>query len=143
MINCKRFEIADWHIIDRKIKGSSKGYYIREILDGGCTEYKRSSLTAQQRYDIISELGLGVLTNVLMDCFLDNNKPYDAEQEAALTYFLVCRELGLQCNEIKLSSHTSVGPLGVKYKGLNIPAGVSEAALFGIRARRLMLNYQK
>lgn len=133
MINCKRFEIEDWHIIDRKIEGSSKGYYIREILDSGCTEYKCSSLTAQQRYDIISELGLSVLANVLMGCFSEFNKPYDAEQEAAVTYLLLCRELGLECDELKLSSDTSVGAFGVRCKGRDIPADSSKAALFLMR----------
>jgi len=135
--HCKRFIVKDWQIIDQQAEGASKEYYIREVLDWGCSEYKCSELTAQQRYDIISELGLPALTNVLMDCFSELNKPYDAAQEAAVTYLLLCRELNLTCEEIAVSSDTTVGAFGVKCKERDIPADVSKGALFVRRSFRI------
>jgi len=100
MSNAPRYEIEDWHILDGQSGSKSKKLYIREILDWGSSECQHSSLSILQRYEIISELGLDALTAVLKDCFARNNKPYDAEQVAAITYILYCKELGLKCNNL-------------------------------------------
>ena len=128
-----RYEITDWHVIDNQAEDHAEGFYIREILDWACTEYKSSRLSNQQRYDMISELGLDVLTRVLIDCFTTNNKPYDAEKEAAITYLLLCRELGVACMEISISEDTSVGSFGVRWKESNIPPDASWGTLFEMR----------
>lgn len=76
------------HIFNSELKGS-KGYYIREILDFSSSEYQQSKLTPQEKYLIISELGLERLTAVLDDAFRSSNKGYNAEKEAYLTYELL------------------------------------------------------
>ena len=95
-----RYEIEDWHILDGQSGNKSKKFYIREILDWGCSECQHSSLSIRQRYEIISEFGLDTLTAVLKDCFARFNKPYDAEQVAAITYIIYCKELGVKCNSL-------------------------------------------
>ena len=132
MIKQSRYEIRDWYVYDRQAEAGSKGFYIREILDSGCTEYKRSGLSDAERYAIIDELGLDVLAAELKDCFTTNHKPYDAEREAAFSYLHLCNTLGLVCKDITISEDTAVGSFGLNWKGQVIPHDVSEGTMFAM-----------
>jgi|GEM_PF-6664272 len=84
-----RYEIVEKYKIIDTLKEVNEGrpIYIREILDSGCAEYNFSSLSREQRVDIIEQLGLDNLTKMLAKCFKENHKEYDATNEAAKTYF--------------------------------------------------------
>jgi hypothetical protein len=75
-----RYHLQDVHIIDTKSK-PPKRIYIREILDLGSAEFTSSKLSAQEKLEIIDELGLDSLTQTLDRCY--KNKGGDPDYNAA------------------------------------------------------------
>lgn len=75
-----RYHLQDVHIIDKESK-PPKRIYIREILDFGSAEFTRSQLSAQEKLEIIDELGLDSLTQALDRCY--KNKGGDPDYNAA------------------------------------------------------------
>jgi len=80
-----RYSINDFMIMDMDAD-PVKAVYIRELLDFSSDEFQRSKLSKQQKITIIDALGLGTLTDVLHECFINMGASYNATSEAYLAY---------------------------------------------------------
>lgn len=87
------YYIKGLHIYEDQSR--TKGYYIREILDHASCEYQHSKLSPEEKYKIISELGLENLTRILKETFHKNHKPYEAKRVAVWTYEFLRVEVGV------------------------------------------------
>ena len=81
-----RYHLQDVHIIDTKSK-PPKRIYIREILNSGSAEFTRSKLSAQEKLEIIDELGLDSLTQALDQSYKNKGggPDYNAARDAKFT----------------------------------------------------------
>lgn len=90
-----RYHLQDVHIIDTESK-PLKRIYIREILDLGSAEFTRSKLSAQEKLEIIAELGLDSLTQALDQCYKNKGggPDYDAARDAKFTWLFLRKSIG-------------------------------------------------
>jgi len=81
-----RYHLQDVHIIDTESK-PPKRIHIREILDLGSAEFTGSKLSAQEKLEIIDELGLDSLTQALDRCYKNKGggPDYNAARDAKFT----------------------------------------------------------
>lgn len=81
-----RYHVQDVHIIDMESK-PPKRIHIREILDLGSAEFTGSKLSAQEKLEIIDELGLDSLTQALDRCYKNKGggPDYNAARDAKFT----------------------------------------------------------
>lgn len=84
----KRYSIDDLMILDAECNPIQR-IYIRELLDSSSSEYQRSKLSRQQKFDIINALGLEILTGMLAECFRRKGADYNAKEEARLTWAML------------------------------------------------------
>ena len=96
-----RYRVKEWYVFDELSETPLDGIYIREILDWGSNECQTSTLTIEQRYDIISEMGLNALVPELEDCYRCNNKAYDAMETAVITLAVFCYQLDVPFKETR------------------------------------------
>lgn len=80
--NSSRYHIEGFYVIDSKRPQTR--IYIRDVIDVGSHEYSSSKLSAQEKLDIISGLGVVVLTEVLDACYRSSGKLYDASNNVDL-----------------------------------------------------------
>ena len=77
------YQVEDFHIVD-VTSGSSKKWYIREIMDVTSCEFERSALTHEMRIDMVNALGMSCLESVLDESFKAFHPNYSAADEAKL-----------------------------------------------------------
>jgi hypothetical protein len=90
-----RYRIQDVYIIDKGGK-PPKRIHIREILDLGSAEFTGSKLSAQQKLEIIAELGLDSLTQALDRCYKNKGggPDYNAARDAKFTSLFLRKKTG-------------------------------------------------
>lgn len=94
--NTCRYFIKDWYIFDVENKENKKGVYIRDVVDSCSYEYKKSTMTNKEKYEIIKQIGVDELIKSLDDCYHTNHKPYDAREDVNLTYTFLKKEMGVE-----------------------------------------------
>jgi|GEM_PF-56842 integration host factor subunit beta len=85
------YRIDGFHVVDTSTP--PKRIPIREILDSECSEFNRSKLTNQQRWEIITELGLDPLTATLAALFRTSHSEHNASTVAKRTYSLLSKSV--------------------------------------------------
>ncbi|MDD2721151.1 MAG: hypothetical protein PHH47_07585 [Gallionella sp.] len=98
----QRYTISGLMILDSE-SAPVREIYIRELLDMPSAEFRRSSLSAGQKMDVIQAVGLDALTQVLQECFRQGGKNYNAAQEAEFTVLMLNRTLERQAPPPALS----------------------------------------
>ncbi len=100
-----RYRIYDVYIIYTESK-PPKRIHIREILDFGSAEFTRSQLSAQQKLEIIAELGLDSLTQVLDRCYKNKGggPDYNAARDAKFTSLFLRKMTGQMDRDEFISS---------------------------------------
>jgi hypothetical protein len=95
-----RYHIEDVHIVDKESKPPHR-IYIREILDFGSAEFTHSKLSAQEKLEIIAELGLDSLTQVLDRCYKNKGggSDYNAARDAKFTSLFLRKMTGQMNND--------------------------------------------
>lgn len=90
-----RYYLQDVHVIDTESK-PPKRIYIREILDFGSAEFTGSKLSAQEKLEIIDELGLDSLTQALDRCYKNKGggPDYNAARDAKFTWLFLRKQTG-------------------------------------------------
>ena len=100
-----RYRIHEVHIIDTESKQPNR-IYIREILDFGSAEFTRSQLSAQEKLEIIAELGLDSLTQALDRCYKNKGggPDYNAARDAKFTSLFLRKMTGQMDKDEFISS---------------------------------------
>ncbi|ABA57871.1 hypothetical protein Noc_1377 [Nitrosococcus oceani ATCC 19707] len=95
--NNYRYYVQDLHIIDSE-STPPRQVYIREILDSTSAEFRMCKLSAEERLNIIAELGLDHLTRILHECYkskgVESMPSYNAEQDSGFAFLNLRKTAG-------------------------------------------------
>lgn len=80
-----KYIIREFKIVHQQSK-QSREFSIREIVDSQSSEFEFSTLSNQQKLEIVNYFGIECLTDLLKEYFHRTNKPYDAAIEAQRSY---------------------------------------------------------